>query len=679
MSERYKHLTSLPAMLRGGDYNPDQWLDRPDILEEDIRLMREAGVNTATLGVFSWTAYERADGEYDFTWLKERMDALYAAGICTELATPSGAKPTWLAKANPEIRRVQADGRRDKQGRRHNHCYSSPVYRRKVVQMIEHLCDAVGDHPGLIAWHLSNELGGACYCPLCAARFRTWLREKYHNDIEELNKAWWTGFWSHIYTDFEQIDPPFDNGEQSVNGLLLDWRRFTTWNAADYLDTEIEVLRRRTPNIPLTTNFMSYYPGFDYHVLAKKLDFVCWDAYPYWGDPKRSNADTAIETAFEHALIRGCKPGRPFLLMECTPSYVNWQAYNKLKRPGVNRLAGLQAVACGADGVQYFQWRAGRGGNEQFHGAVVWHDGRSDHRVFREVTALNEELSRLASVCGSASDAGAALLFDWDNRWALEDAWGFQRFDKKLRESAVRLYAGLNRHGVDVEVLNPEAGWETYPLVVLPMLYLTKPGFAQRLDAYVRGGGVVVATYMLGYVGPTTLTYLGGFPGEGLKDLFGVTAREIDSLYPQDHNAAIWGDGVSTPIVDYCELLEAADGTEVLARYADDFYAGTPAVTRRAVGRGAAYYIGARLDADGEQCVLRRALRDAGLPDDVLPDGVEYHCRRSGTERWHFYLNTAAESRRVRLPAGVDALTGKPVGGEEELPALGVAVVRSAL
>lgn len=662
-----KFVTKAPVLLRGGDYNPDQWLDRPDILEEDIRLMQKAGMNSVTLGVFAWASYEPREGEYDFTWLRETMDRLYAAGICTELATPSGAKPNWLARRYPEILRVQSNGVRDHQGMRHNHCLSSPVYREKVGELIRHLTQAVGSHPGLILWHISNELGGECFCPLCQARFRSWLREKYHS-IDALNRAWWTGFWSHHYNDFDEIDPPFDNGEQSVNGLKLDWRRFTTWNMTDYVHSEVALLRQLTPGVPITTNLMEYFPLLDYHTLQTELDLVSWDSYPHWGRPDRSATKTAAMTAFDHALIRGCKPDRPFILMESTPSLVNWHDYNRLKRPGINRLAAIQAVACGADGVQYFQWRKGRGGSEQFHGAVIDHDGRSDTRVFAEVTATNEALEALTPVCGSLPKCEAALIFDWDSRWALDDAWGMQIREKKLRQTCCQLYEQLNRCGVDADVVGVEQDLSRYRLVVLPMLYLLKPGFAEKIRAFVQNGGTVVATYLLGYVDESALCWLGGFPGDGLQEVFGVTASELDTLYPEESNRAIWvKGGPQTEIRDYCELLQPAEGTEVLAVYGQDFYAGHAAVTHHAFCSGHAYYVGARLDAAGDAAVLRAAMESAGITGQELPQGIEYHCRQDGATRYHFYLNTTQNAVKTAVPSGVDLLTGRLVTGGVEL------------
>lgn len=373
-------------------------------------------------------------------------------------------------------------------------------------------------------------------------------------------------------------------------------------------------------------------------------------------------------TAFDHALIRGCKPDKPFLLMESTPSLVNWHEYNKLKRPGVNRMSAIQTVACGADGVQYFQWRKGRGGSEQFHGAVVDHDGRDDTRVFNEVTATNEALAALTPVCGSLPKANAAMIFDWDNRWALDDAWGMQIKQKNLRETCCQLYAQLIHCGVETDVVGVDADLNRYKLVVLPMLFMTKPGFAQKIREYVENGGTVVATYLLGYVDESTLCWLGGFPGDGLREVFGVTASELDTLYPGEGNRAIWvKSSQQSSIKDYCELLQSAEGTEVVAVYGQDFYSGHAAVTHHVFGKGHAYYIGARLDDAGNAAVLRAALADAKVHLRDLPQGVEYHCRESENARYHFYINTTQSAVKVQVESGADLLSGKNVLGSMEL------------
>ena len=332
----------IPALLHGGDYNPDQWVKYPEILQKDVELMKEAHINCVSMGIFAWSMLEPEEGQYQFDWLDERINTLYENGIYTILATPSGARPAWLDKKYPEAMRVDSYGQRNHHGVRHNHCPSSPVYREKVKQMNTRLAERYGSHPGLILWHVSNEYGGACYCPLCTARFREWLRQKYKT-IDQLNDAWWSSFWSHRYTSFEEIEPPFTNGETSMAAMQLDWKRFTTWNTQNFMEEEIKPLREFSPQIPVTTNFMHLYGGLDYAPMAKDLDVISWDSYPFWHRPSETMGNTAAVTAFSHSQMRNYKQGKPFLLMESAPGLVNWQPFNKIRRPGVHRLSSLQS------------------------------------------------------------------------------------------------------------------------------------------------------------------------------------------------------------------------------------------------------------------------------------------------------------------------------------------------
>lgn len=668
-------------ILHGCDYNPDQWLDYPDILEEDIRLMRKAHVNSVALGIFSWSRLEPRDGEYHFSWLREIMDRLWAAGIHTELATPSGARPAWLDAAYPEAMRVSKNGQRDRHGRRHNHCMTSTQYRHKVSELDRRLAEEFGSHPGLLLWHISNEFGGECYCPLCAEKFREWLRQRYHNDIDQLNAKWWTSFWSHHYDSFDQIDPPFAHGEDSIQGHLLDWRRFTSWNTVDFMRTEIEAIRAGGSQAPVTTNFMSLYNGIDYHQMSRELNVISWDSYPAWHG-EESVFQTACNTAFEHAMMRGCRPDRPFLLMESTPSLPNWHQRNKLKRPGIHRLASLQATACGSDGVQYFQWRKSRGAEEQFHGAVVDHAG-ADNRVFREVTEVGELLEKLSTVCGSLVRSQAAMVFDWDNRWALDHTSGLIQDNKGYVDCCQEYYSAFTRNGVELDVISVEDDFSRYRLLVLPMLFLTKPGFEEKLEKFIQDGGHVVGTFLLGYVDESTLCRLGGFPGGRLKELFGVQAEEIDTLYPDDRNEVAFEGGIegTCSVRDYCELLNILDeNTQVLGRYRQDFYAGRPVITRKRIGSGCAWYAAARLDRAGVEKLLYAVWQDAGMEPKVLPENVEYHCRQKGNVRYHFYLNWGDTAAKIQPPANTtDLLSGEVCSGGTALPRHAVRVLQEII
>lgn len=665
----------INGILHGGDYNPDQWLDRPDILKEDIRLMKKAGMNSVTLGVFAWSAYEPREGEYHFEWLLGIMDELYKNGIYTILATPTGARPAWLDERYPEAMRVGKNGVRNRHGLRHNHCMTAPAFRQKAEQLIRRLAEAVKDHPGLILWHISNELGGECFCPHCQKAFQNYLKIQFDNDIDKLNKAWWTSFWSHTYNSFEQVEPPFANGEVGIMGQNLAWREFTSWSMTEYVKFERDILKEITPGVPVTTNFMNVYPTLDYHQMAKELDMVSWDSYPMYHNDFESFEQTGLTTSFAHAVIRGTKPGQPFLLMESTPSLVNWHPFNKLKRPGVHRLSNMQAISVGSDTVQYFQWRKGRGSSEQYHGAVIDHLGRDDTRVFCEVAALGEDLKKLHRVAGSVNRAAAAVLFDWSTRWAISDMQGLSKEKKQYELTCQKQYETLTGMGIETDVVSPEADLSGYRLVVAPMLYLLKPGRAARLREFVLGGGQLVLTYLSGYVNETTLCYLGGFPGDGLKELAGLYSEEIDTLYPSDKNSAEFGDGTSFEIRDYCEILKVQDA-EVLASYGSDFYAGTPVVTKKKNGAGAVWYVGARLEQAGMEHIYTACLEAAGENVKKLPDGIEFHRRYGEDVSFGFYMNHSETENTVSLEkAGTDLLTGRRLCGEVTLEPYGVVVI----
>lgn len=649
------------GILHGSDYNPDQWLDRPDILEKDIKLMKKAKMTSMSLGIFSWSAYEPTEGEFHMDWLKDIMDKLYENGIYTILATPSGARPAWLDEKYPECMRVGADDHRAHHGVRHNHCMSSPKFREKTGIIINKIIDTVGKHPGLAMWHLSNEFGGECFCPLCKKKFQDYLANKFDNDINKLNKAWWTGFWSHTYNDFSQIEPPYLNGEFSVMGLNLEWKRFTTWNTTDYMKSEIDIIRKRTPNIPITTNFMQLFPGLDYRVMAKELDVISWDSYPVFHNNYETMADTMAHNSFDHAVMRSLKKNQPFMLMECAPGLVNWHEYNKLKRPGVHKLFSAQAVACGSDTVQYFQWRKSRGSFEQYHGAVVDHLGTDDTRVFKEVAEVGAMLDSLSNVKGTIVKPKAALIFDWDNMWAIDNMRGLSDKTKNYAKTCIQIYHEFLKLGIDMNVVASDDNLDDYNVVIAPMLYMLRPCASDNLKAFVKRGGQLMATYLTGYVDDNTLCYLGGFPGDGLSELFGVISEEIDTYYDSDENSATFTDGHKAIIHDYAEILRVSD-TDILAKYDKDFYAGTPAITRKNFGKGKAYYVGARIDMDSMSGLFKTMLKETNTTYLTLPAGIEYHKREDESGKAiEFYLNVTENEITFNMTDNTQ-VTLKPYG-----------------
>ena len=409
---RYDHF------LHGGDYNPEQWLDRPDILKKDIEYFKKAHINTVSMGMFSWAVLEPEEGKYNFDWLEAVINNLYKEGIYTILSTPSGARPKWMADKYEEVLRMDPDRTRRFFGGRHNHCYTSPVYREKIFNINKKLSERFGKHPAVILWHISNEYGGECHCPLCQEKFREWLKEKY-GTIENLNSRWCTTFWSHTYNSFDQIESPSPKGENALHALTLDWKRFVTDRTVDFMKHEISAIRAGGSDLPATANLMYDYDGLDYKKFKDVMDIASWDNYPSWH--KKDNYTTAVDGALQHDLMRSIKKA-PFLLMESCPSATNWKPINKLKKPGMHLAASLQAVAHGSDSVLYFQLRQSQGASEKFHGAVIDHYGGDDTRVFREVTEVGKVLEQIQETVGSVTKSPVAVLYDRENDWALKDA-----------------------------------------------------------------------------------------------------------------------------------------------------------------------------------------------------------------------------------------------------------------
>lgn len=656
----------LPFFAHGGDYNPDQWRHIPGTLEEDVRLMKLAHCNLMSVGIFSWAALEPREGEYDFDWLERVLDTLYANGIHVFLATPSGARPAWMSQKYPEVLRVSDQGIRNLHGERHNHCFTSPVYRAFVHKINAALAERFGKHPAVVGWHVSNEYSGECHCELCQEAFRRWLMKKY-GTLNALNQAYWTGFWAKTYTDWSQLHSPSARGEGSIHGLYLDWMRFVTDQTIDFMRHEVEAVRAFS-DLPVTTNLMGSFYGLDSFRFARVLDFASYDSYPSWGET--SDYSIALGASFQYDITRSIL-NKPWILMESTPSMVNWKEICQPKRPGMHLASSLLTVAHGSDSVMYFQWRKSRGAAEKFHGAVVGHE-RSEHtRVFRDVTEVGECLERILPVLHARTEARAALMFDWNNRWAIANANG-PRKDKQHDEIVQEHYAALAGAHVNIDIVDEEKPLQGYSLVSAPMLYMVKPGLAERLRAFVEKGGTLVLTYFSGYVDENDLCFLDGMPGP-LRPLAGVWAEEIDALYPGQSNKIVMRPGNALDLEGefacgfLCELAHA-EGAQALADYGEDFYAGMPAVTENRLGKGRVIYLAARAEQKFLDLLYARLLRDAGVAPIVdAPAGVVVKEREKDGKKYTFLLNFAGQDVRMAVPEGLDLVSGARVCGETAL------------
>lgn len=673
----------LNELLHGGDYNPDQWLDHPEVIDKDFKLFKEANINTVTLGVFSWATLEPEEGQYQFDWLDDIFDRVEAQGGHVILATPSGARPRWLAEKYPEVLRVNENGERALFGERHNHCYTSPVYREKVQQMNRKLAERYGKRKGLLMWHISNEFGGQCHCELCQVAFRDWLKAKYQT-LDHLNHAYWSGFWSHRYTSWDQVHSPSQLGDQTFLGLNLDWKRFVTERTISFFDAEVKPLREITPNVPVTANFMGGNPpeshvfyDLDYQEFAKHVDVISWDSYPNWGNDYESTAELGMKTGLMNDVMRSLKH-QNYLIMESTPSQVNWHPFNRSKRPGMHEMGSLQQVAHGADSVLYFQLHQSRGASEMFHGAVITHTMSDQTRAFQDVKRVGQDLAQLKALTQTHHQtAKVAIVFDYDNMWALDDARNYANETKQYWQTIQNQYRYFWQHDIPVEIVSVEDDLTPYKLVIDPMHFMMSSAFSKKLQQYVTQGGHLVGTYITGMVDQEFLAYLGGWP-TALHDTYGIEFIETDTLYPTQHNHLDY-QGQSFEVSDYCDRFQL-DKAQPLARYQDDFYAGDPAVTVNELGEGQAYYLGARTGRDFlmtfyDQLATELDLREP-MPISKHSETVNIQIRENDTIRYYFVINYGHQATEVELTTSLldEFSKQKVVAGKQTIDGYGVKV-----
>jgi beta-galactosidase len=673
-------MRSWPSFLAlGGDYNPEQWPE--EVWAEDIRLMGEAGVTFVTVGVFAWSLLEPEPGRYETGWLDRVLDLLAGAGIAVDLATGTASPPPWMAagdKLAEALLPVTAQGVRLWPGGRQHYCPSSQLYREHAVALVEHLAARYAGHPALALWHVGNEYAChnvPCYCDQCAAGFRHWLERRY-GDAEALNQAWGTTFWSQHYTGFEQIHPPRAAPAAGNPTQLLDYRRFMSDTLLDLFLAEREVLRRCSPGVPVTTNFMtmSHFRHLDYFRWGPEQDVVSTDHYVV-----ATEADPEAELSFGAALTRGIAGGRPWLLMEHSTSAVNWQPVNLAKPAGAMLRNSLAHVAHGADALGFFQWRASRAGSEKFHSGLVPHAGTGT-RLWREVVQLGQVCGRLAEVAGTTVDADVALLWDYQAGWACDQPSHPSEL-VRYGDDALAWHRALLRRGVTADVVHPEADLSRYRLIVVPTLYSCTDAAARNVAGAVERGAVALVTFFSGITDENDHIRLGGYPG-AFRDLLGVTVEEFVPLLPGATAQVQDADGVWTASV-WTEDLRLA-GAEAVATYASGPLPGVPAVTRAVRGAGSAWYLATRPDDAALGRLAGRVLADAGVTppavvrpgaDGAGPEGVELVRRRGNGRSYLFVLNHTGRQVTVAVE-GHDLVADAPVDSLLRLGAGQVAVVR---
>lgn len=657
----------LEGIAFGGDYNPEQW--PRETWKEDVRLMQEAGVNFITVSVFSWPLLEPEEGRFDFGWLDEVIDLLDGAGIAVDLATATATPPAWLIRKYPEILPHTADGTQLEFGSRQAYCPSSLRFREYALRLTRAMAERYGRHPAVRLWHISNEYGDhvpRCWCPRSAGHFREWLRTRY-GTIEQLNAVWGTSCWGQVYPDFDAIEPPRTATGPINSSQRLDFERFSSDAMLELFTAEVAVLREVTPNLPVTTNFMSIFHELDYFAFADHEDIVTDDAYPDPADPWAS-----VDAALNYALMRGAKHGAPWLLLEQSASAVSWRDVNVPKAPGVMRLDSYQAMAHGADGIMFFQWRAAKFGPEKFHAAILGHRGEQS-RTFQECKALGHELARLGSIKGSRVKARVAMLCDWNSSWALAAPDSLPTDRLTWIGAARAWHRAAAALGLTVDIVRPDADWSAYDALLVPNLYLASKAMAARLDTFTHDGGTLVVGPFSGVVDSNDHMHDGGAPGP-LRHLLGV---EVDEAWPIPDGSAytVAAAGISWTAHTFSEWFEPRDA-RVVATYRGGELDGRAAATERAHGSGRAWYLSACLDEQGMVAFLSEAFRSGNIPvTGAAPDGVEKVVRSGADRDYTFILNRSDEPVAVEVaPEAEILLSDSPAGSAHIIPARGVLI-----
>jgi beta-galactosidase len=649
----------------GGDYSPEQW--PREVVIEDMALMREAGVNLVTLGVFSWVVHEPREGQFDFTWLDGMLDLLHENAIRVDLATPTAAVPMWLHRLHPEILPQDEFGHPLAPGGRLGWCPSSPVFREYSARIVDRLAAHVAGHPAVAMWHVSNELGGGnarCHCRVSNDSFRAWVTDRY-GSIEAVNAAWGMAFWGNTYSSFEEITTP--SGRTAHNpGQLLDFERFSSDALLGQYRAEKKIIAAHTPDLPVTTNFMvGLGPDVvDYARWAPEMDIVANDHYTYGPDPLRHQ-----DLAFAGDRMRGMSGGAPWMLMEHAAGSASWHQINLSKKPDERIAHALAHVARGSDSVMYFQWRASRSGTEQFHSAMLPHAGARS-RIFADICALGGYLERISEVRGTlVAGVQVAMLHDNEAGWALRS--GLKPINSpSYADSARALHNCLFERAVTVDVLPAWLPLGGYKLVIVPGLFLVSDENARAVAEFAEAGGTVLVTWFSGIVDPVNTVRTGGFPG-AFRELLAVTSEEF---YPLDVDESVELDN-GWRAKRWTELM-ATDGADVVASYASGDVAGHPAITRRAVGAGSAWYLSADLDEASLAELVDLVLADSAVtPAAPVSRGVEAVRRSSASSSYLFLINHCDDDGWAQA-SGVDLLTGLAHAGRVDLEAGSVAVIR---
>ena len=652
----------------GVDYYPEHWDESQ--WEKDAEMMQAAGINFVRLAEFAWVKMEPTEGQFDFAWLDRALKVLNAHGIKAVLGTPTASPPAWLYAKYPDIAAMDENGVRYRYGSRRNYCLHNPSFlaatRRIVTAMAEHY----RNHPGVIGWQIDNELGNPiCYDPFCRTAFQKWCRAKYQT-LDALNKAWGTIFWGHTYLAWNEIPLPWNTlGEAHNPSLALDHRRFHSEATRDYLQLQVDLLRKLSPGKAITHNDMGMYDGVDYSQLNAPLDFVAWDNYPMFGEDYADYARSGLA----HDLMRGSKHNQNFMVMEEQGGLPGWNIFwGRQAAPGLYRAWAYQGVAHGADGICYFRWRTSPYGTEQYWQGVLDQDSYPNER-YQIVSQTGKELAQLADLLrGSKVVSQVAILVSPDSRWAFHIQPLVKDFSYNHQLSL--FYSGFRRAGLSVDVVFPGSDFSPYKILVAPALFVVDRPLVEKLTTFVKGGGTLILSFRSGVKDEYNVVTGQTLPGP-LAELAGVEIHDFDPQTNQSQEVA-GPYGAATPARTWFDILTPTTAKPLLS-YTKGYYAGKAAMTGHRIGEGRVYYLGTELSPEMYVKGAKLEAQGAGLAlGPGLPEGVELAAREKDGKKILFLINYTERPQTVRLGQGLqNALTGESEPADVQIAAFDVKVL----
>ncbi|MBN2265797.1 MAG: beta-galactosidase [Candidatus Aminicenantes bacterium] len=661
-------------MTIGAYYYPEQWPESQ--WPRDLGRMAEMGFEFTHFGEFAWAFVEPSDGKFEFGWLDRAVDLAARAGLKVILCTPTPCPPAWLGEKHPEIYLVRGDGRRMEHGTRANGSLADDVFRRYARRVVEELGRRYGQDPRVWGWQLDNEpYGPPDYSPSARLAFQAWLERKY-GTVERMNAAWGGAFWSTRYDSFAQVLIPNETlfGEDALSPhALLDFHRFTADTQADFLHLQYDILRGLVrPEQWITTNYMNVTELADPR-RTDRLDFISFTMYPVRGTPNLG--ELGFRLGDPHRLAMAVDYFRSFKgatgVMELQPGQVNWARINPQPQPGAVRMWLWHAFGGGLSFACTYRFRQPLYGSELYHAGIVGPDGVTPSpgglefvRTIKEMRELRRLYDPDARMPERLAARRTALLWSHDVMWDLEihkqtalwDTWGHRN----------KLMAAVKSAGAPLDYIGEADDFADYPFLVAPAYQLVDEALVRKWTRYVEGGGHLVLTCRTGQ--KTKDGHLPERPWAGLvAPLVGAEVELFDCLVDGRkglvrlvHEGHAWN--------SWADVLEPAGGTETLAVYADQFYAGKAAVTTRRLGRGTVTYIGAdSIDGTLERDVLRLVYERAGARPASYPPGVYVEWRDG------FFVAVNYGSRPYAVPVEPGA---RLIVGTNPLPPAGVLVWR---